>query len=29
VLVVAALTIIPARLGANRPAAEVLQAELA
>jgi ABC-type lipoprotein release transport system permease subunit len=29
VLVVAALTIIPARLGAHRPAAEVLQAELA
>jgi ABC-type lipoprotein release transport system permease subunit len=29
VLVVAALTTIPARLGARRPAAEVLQAELA
>jgi putative ABC transport system permease protein len=29
VLVVAALTTIPARLGARRPAAEILQAELA
>jgi hypothetical protein len=29
VLVVAALTTIPARLGARRPAAETLQAELA
>ena len=29
VLVVAMLTIIPARLGARRPVAEILQAELA
>ena len=29
VLVVAALTTIPARIGARRPTAEILQAELA
>jgi putative ABC transport system permease protein len=29
VLVIAALTTIPARLGARRPAAEALQAEIA